>query len=177
MKPTTPTGTDEPADDAVPGDDEVGGEGTRAERIRRRLTAISTRAGPHVLTVDGVLLIVVGVYSLFGAVSSFQGEGFLLVVGGLALILFGLMTIVRWNLTAVRTGLIGLTAGYFASALSEFQTATDPCDIGATFQRCAGHVPGGLPWLVYQGPLLLAILVFVFIAFQPPAPERPGADR
>ena len=109
----------------------------------------------------------VGIYALIGALNTFQGDGFLLVVAGFALIIFGLMMIVGWNLAAVRTGLIGLTAGYFAASLSEFQVATDPCDIGSTLDRCAGHVPGGLPWLVYQGPLLLAMLLFVFIAFEP----------
>ena len=95
-------------------------------------------------------------------------------IAGLALVLFGLMTVVRWNLTAVRTGMIGLTAGYFASALTEFQVATDPCDIGSTLERCVGHVPGGFPWVVYQGPLTLAILTFVLIAFQPLLKSRPG---
>src|SRR4051812_14754227 len=141
MSPETSSATTEPPGEIV-ADDEVTGAVTGRERLRRRLTALAARARPHVLTVDGVLLIVVGIYALIGAANSFQGEGFLLIVGGLALILFGAMTIARWNLSAVRTGLIGLTAGYFASALAEFQTATDPCDIGATFSSCAGHVPG-----------------------------------
>jgi hypothetical protein len=167
MNATMPP-TSDPLDGGRPPEIEMEHTTTTSEQMRTRLSAISARAAPHVLTIDGVLFIVVGIYALIPALNSTQGEGFLLVVGGGALILFGLMTIIRWNLPAVRTGLIGLTAGYFASALSEFQTATDPCDIGATFERCAGHVPGGHPWLVYQGPLLLAILVFVFIACQPP---------
>jgi hypothetical protein len=60
-----------------------------------------------------------------------------------------------------------MTAAYFASALSEFEVATDPCDIGATMERCAGHVPGGQPWAVYEEPLLLAILLFFFLALEP----------
>jgi hypothetical protein len=136
------------------------------QRLRIRLSALMTRMAPYVVSIDGILLIVVGVYALIASTNTFQGEGFLLVVGGIALIVFGLMMIVRWNLTAVRTGLIGLTAGYFASALTEFQVATDPCDIGATLERCAGHVAGGTPWIVYQGPLILAMLLFAFIAFE-----------
>jgi hypothetical protein len=130
-----------------------------------------TRAAPYVVAIDGLLLIVAGASALIASTNSFQGEGFLLVVGGLALVLFGFLMIVRWNLTAVRTGLFALTAGYFATALQEFQVATDPCDIGATFERCVGHVPGGLPWIVYQGPLILAMLLFVFIVFEPLLPH------
>ena len=137
------------------------------ESVRIRLSAVMTRLAPNVVTIDGVLVIVVGVYAVIASANTFQGEGFLLIVGGLALILFGIMMILRWNPSAVRTGLIGLTAGYFASALTEFQVATDPCDIGATLERCASHVPGGTPWVVYQGPLVLATLLFVFICFEP----------
>ncbi len=157
------------------------------DSVRLRLSESMTRVAPYAVAVDGVLLIVVGVYALIASANTFQGEGFLLVVGGLALILFGLMIFLRWNLSAARTGLIGLTAGYFASALTEFQVATDPCDIGATLERCAGHVPGGTPWVVYQGPLVIAMLLFVFIVFEhllepgPPAaaprpPEPPPAE-
>ena len=144
------------------------------EHFRLRLSKGTSRIAPYALTIDGVLMIVAGIYALIGATNTYQGEGFLIVVAGLALILFGLMTIMRLNPTAVRTGMIGLTAGYFASALTEFQVATDPCDIGATLERCAGHVPSGLPWLVYQGPLSLAILTFVLIAFQPLLTSRLG---
>jgi len=166
MSPTTPSGIEEPEDRDIARDEEVVTRMWRVDRLRLRLTAIAPRVAPYVMTIDGVLLIVVGVYALIGAMGAFQGEGLLLVVGGLALILFGSMTIIRRNLAAVRTGLFGLTAGYFASALTEFQVATDPCDIGSTLERCSGHVPGGLPWAVYQGPLFLAILLFVFIAFE-----------
>ena len=140
---------------------------TDTERLRLQLTDMTTRAAPYIVTIDAVLVIVTGVYALIGSINTFQGEGFLLVVGGLALILFGLMMLIRWNLSAVRTGMIGLTAGYFASALTEFQVATDPCDIAPTLARCAGHVAAGTPWIVYQGPLILAMLLFVFIAFEP----------
>jgi len=126
-----------------------------------------TRAAPYLVSLDGILLIVVGFYALIGAANAFQGEAFLLLVGGLALILFGLMVVIRWNLSAVRTGLFALTAGYFATALQEFQVATDPCDIGATLERCATHIPGGSPWVVYQGPLIVAMLLFVLIVFEP----------
>jgi hypothetical protein len=137
------------------------------ERLRLRLSSLMTRVAPYLVAVDGLLLILAGVYAVIGSVGSFQGEGFLLLVGGLALVLFGFMMLIRWNLPAVRVGLIGLTAGYFATALSEFEVATDPCDIGATLERCAGHIPSGHPWVVYQGPLILAMLLFVFIAFEP----------
>jgi hypothetical protein len=140
---------------------------TVAERVRLALTGFATRAAPYAITIDGMLLVVVGLFALVGAANSFQGEGFLLIIGGLALILFGLMMILRWSLSAVRTGLFALTAGYFATALQEFQVATDPCDIGSTLERCADHVPSGVPWVVYQGPLMLAILLFVFIVFEP----------
>jgi hypothetical protein len=146
-----------------------------AERVRLRLTAIATRVAPYAITIDGMFLVIVGLYALVGAANSFQGEGFLLTVGGLAIILFGLLMILRWNLSAVRTGLFALTAGYFATALQEFQVATDPCDIGSTLERCADHVPGGLPWLVYQGPLVLAMLLFVFIVFEPLLTPRSSA--
>ena len=143
------------------------------ERLRRRLDASMGRAAPYVVTIDGALLIIVGFYALIGAANAFQGEWFLLTVGGLALILFGSMMALRWNLAAVRIGLFGVTAGYFATALQEFQVATDPCDIGATLERCATHIPGGIPWVVYQGPLLLAILLFIFIAFEPSLESSP----
>jgi hypothetical protein len=167
MNPSSSSGDEKPQDPVIALDEEGGPSTGVAEGLRLRLTAISTRVAPHVVTIDGTLLIVTGVYALLGAANAFQGEGFLLVVGGLALILFGSMVILRWNPSLVRTGLVALTAGYFASALTEFQVATDPCDIGSTFERCAGHVAGGLPWVVYQGPLLLAMLLFVFIAFEP----------
>ena len=86
------------------------------------------------------------------------------------------------NLAAVPgLGLIGMTAGYFASALSEFEVATDPCDIGSTLERCVGDPVLGTPWVVYQGPLVLAILLFVFIALEtflvtPAAPPPLPAD-
>ena len=137
------------------------------ERVGQRFSEAFTRAAPYIVTIDGVLLIIVGLYAAWSAIGSFQGEGMLLVVGGLAIVLFGVMVIGRWNPAAVRTGLIGLTAGYFATALSEFEVATDPCDIGATLDRCVGHVPGGGPWVVYQGPLILGVLLFIFIAFEP----------
>jgi len=138
-----------------------------ADRLRLRMSEAFTRAAPYIVTIDGILVIIVGVYAAFNALSTFQGEGLLLFVGGLALVLFGIMIIGRWNPVAVRTGMVGLTAGYFAAALSEFEVATDPCDIGATLDRCAGHVPGGGPWIVYQGPLILGVLLFLFIAFEP----------
>ena len=139
---------------------------TIAERLQARVTHAVKRAAPYVVTIDGFLLILVGIYAIVGALNTVHGEGFLLVVGGLALILFGIMVIMRWNPQAVRTGLIGLTAGYFASALSEFEVATDPCDIGSTIARCAGEATVGTPWIVYQGPLILAMLLFIFIAFE-----------
>lgn len=144
-----------------------------AERLRLGLTASMTRVAPYVVAIDGVLVMVAGASALIASTSAFQGEGFLLFVAGLALILFGSMMILRWNLSVVRFGLFGLTAGYFASALQEFQVATDPCDIGATLERCATHVPGGLPWVVYQGPLILAMLLFVFIVFEPLLTSKP----
>jgi hypothetical protein len=140
---------------------------TLAERLRARVTLAMTRAAPYVVTVDGFLLILVGIYAIVGATNTIHGEAFLLIVGGLALILFGIMVILRWSPQAVRTGLIGLTAGYFASALSEFEVATDPCDIGSTLARCVGETTLGTPWIVYQGPLILAMLLFIFIAFEP----------
>ena len=144
------------------------------ERLGLRLSTLMTRAAPYAVAIDGALLIVAGGSALIASANAFQGEGFLLLVGGLALILFGLMMLVRWNLSAVRTGLFALTAGYFATSLQEFQVATDPCDIGATFERCVGHVPGGLPWIVYQGPLILAMFLFVFIVFEPLLTSRPS---
>ena len=137
------------------------------ERLRLRLSAGLTRNAPRIVSIDGVLVFLIGIYALISSLVSYQGEGFLLVIGGLALLLFGFMMVLRWNLPLVRIGLVGMTAGYFASALQEFQVATDPCDIGATFERCVGVVPGGIPWLVYQGPLVLAVLLFILIAFEP----------
>jgi len=124
------------------------------------------------LIVDGAVLALVGLFAAMAAIGSIQGEFPLLLVGGLALFGFGLMTVLRWNLGAARTGLIGLTAGYFATALSEFEVATDPCDIGATLDRCATDVVKGAPWVVYQGPLILAVLAFVFIVLEPLVRER-----
>ncbi len=137
------------------------------EQVRDRISDALERAAPYVVAIDGVLLMLAGGFAIVGSTETFQGEQFLLFIGGLALILFGIMILIRWNPVAVRTGLIGVTAGYFAAALSEFEVATDPCDIGATLERCAGHVPGGMPWAVYQGPLIIAILLFVFVAFEP----------
>jgi len=140
--------------------------------VKQRITERLTHAAPTIVAVDGVLVILVGVYALVNAAFAFQGEAPLLVIGGLALLMFGTMMILRWNLPLVRLGLVGLVAGYFAEALQEFQVATDPCDIGATMERCAGHVPGGVPWQVYQGPLFLAVLLFVLIACQPALSTR-----
>ena len=65
-----------------------------------------------------------------------------LFIAGLALLAFGVMIVFRWNLRAVKTGFAGITTGHFAVALTEFEVATDPCDIGSTLARCAGHVAG-----------------------------------
>jgi hypothetical protein len=119
------------------------------------------------LSADGVAIGLSGVLALTGSLDGEQGERFLLVVAGLALLVFGLMIVMRWKLSAVRTGMFGLTAGYFATALTEFQVATDPCDIGAALERCATDVVKGAPWVVYQGPLILAVLLFIFIVFEP----------
>jgi hypothetical protein len=119
------------------------------------------------LSCDGVVIGLVGLVALLGAANGDLGERFLLFVAGLALILFGVMIVMRWNLSAVRTGMIGLTAGYFATALSEFEVATDPCDIGAALERCATDVVKGAPWVVYQGPMILAMLLFIFIVLEP----------
>jgi hypothetical protein len=146
-----------------------------SERTRRRITAYLTRLSPRLFAIDGALVAIAGLFAIQASIGTFQGEGFLLVFGGGALVLFGLMMILRWNLPAARTGLIGLTAGYFATALTEFQVATDPCDIGAKFARCAGAPVLGAPWIVYQGPLILAMLLFVFIALEPFLPEAAEA--
>ena len=168
MDPAEETGAETHAADPVDAPEEPSAPRLPAtERLRLRLTDSMTRAAPYVVAIDGMLVIVAGASAVIASTSAFQGEGFLLLVAGLALILFGSMMILRWNLSVVRFGLFGLTAGYFASALQEFQVATDPCDIGATLERCATHVPGGLPWVVYQGPLILAVLLFVFIVFEP----------
>jgi hypothetical protein len=71
----------------------------------------------------------------------------------------------------VRTGLTGLTAGYFAIVLTEFEVRTDPCDIGATMAACADHVVTDTPWGLYQGPPILAALLFIFLALEPLVPE------
>jgi hypothetical protein len=110
-----------------------------------------------------VILILLGGIALLGSRDAVQGEGLVLALGGLALVLFGLMMIARWNLSAVRTGLFGFTAGYFAVALTEFEVATDPCDIGATLARCTDDLVMGSPWIVYQAPVILAALLFVFV--------------
>ena len=75
------------------------------ERLRLRLDSWTSRYARYVVAVDGGLVVIVGIYAIIGALDTFQGEGFLLVVAGIALILFGLMMIVGWNLAAVRTGL------------------------------------------------------------------------
>jgi hypothetical protein len=100
------------------------------ERLHLRLSAALTRAAPYIVSIDGALVFLLGVYALVNSAISYQGEALLLFVGGMALLLFGFMMVVRWNLPLVRIGLVGVTAGYFASALQEFQVATDPCDIG-----------------------------------------------
>ena len=64
-----------------------------AERIRERLTAATTRVAPVLFAVDGVLVVLVGLYAIVGSTGTFQGEGFLLIVAGIALVLFGLMMI------------------------------------------------------------------------------------
>jgi hypothetical protein len=126
------------------------------------------------LSVVGVLVALTGVVALIGSSLAFQGEDLLLLIAGIALLAFGVMIVLRWNLRAVKTGLAGMTAGYFASALTEFEVATDPCDIGSTLERCAGHVAGGTPWAVYQGPVVLTVLLFLVIALEPLAsPDQP----
>jgi hypothetical protein len=129
------------------------------------------------LSLDGVLIGLTGVLALVGAFNAFQGEEVVLFIAGLALLAFGVMVVFRWNLPAVKTGLAGMTAGYFASALTEFEVRTDPCDIGSTLARCADHVPGGTPWEVYQGPVFLAALLFFLLALEPYATRsRDGSD-
>ena len=64
------------------------------ERLRLRLDSWATRHARYVVAIDGGLVVVVGIYALIGALNTFQGDGFLLVVAGFALILFGLMMIV-----------------------------------------------------------------------------------
>jgi hypothetical protein len=115
---------------------------------------------------------IAGALALSGAAAAFQGEELLLLTAGLALIAFGVMMVMNWNLRAVKTGLIGMTAGYFASTLTEFEVATDPCDIGSNLARCADHVAGGTPWAVYQGPLVLAVLTFFLLALEPYLADR-----
>lgn len=145
------------------------------EPFRLRLSAWLTRAAPWIIAIDGLVVVLVGLYSVYNSFIAFQGESFILLMAGLGLLLFGVMMMLRWNLPLVRIGLVGLVAGYFGEALQEFQVATDPCDIGATMERCASHVPGGIPWEVYQGPFFLALLLFVMIAFQPALTRE--ADR
>jgi hypothetical protein len=119
------------------------------------------------LSSDGVAIGIVGLVAISGSFNGEQGERFLLFVAGVGLVLLGVMIVMRWNLGAVRTAMIGLTAGYFATAVAEFQVATDPCDIGATLDRCANDVVKGAPWVVYQAPLILAILTFILIVLSP----------
>lgn len=129
------------------------------------------------LVIDGVAVSLVGAFAAFSSFGAVQGEFPLLLIGGLALVLFGAMIALRWNLGAAKTGLIGLTAGYFATALSEFEVVTDPCDIGATLDRCATDVVKGAPWIVYQGPLFLAVLLFVLIVLEPLVAKSRGSPR
>ncbi len=127
------------------------------------------------LSLDGVAIGLTGVVAIMGSTAAFQGEGILLLVAGIALVAFGIMVVLRWKLRAVKTGLIGMTAGYFAAALAEFEVATDPCDIGAHLERCVDHVVGGLPWAVYQGPLILAVLLFFLLVLEPET-TNPGGQ-
>ncbi len=135
--------------------------------IRDGISRAARRAAPVLLAVDGLLVVSTGVVSLSGSLSSVQGEGSLLLVAGAALIGFGLMIAIRWQLASAKAGLIALAAGYFAAALSEFEVATDPCDIGAILASCATDLVKGEPYGVYQGPLILAALAFVVIALEP----------
>ncbi len=136
-------------------------------QVREAWASHRSQIAGSLLSLDGILLGLTGVVALFGAFSAFQGEGLVLFIAGVALIAFGVMVVFRWNLTAVKTGLAGMTAGYFASALTEFEVRTDPCDIGATLERCANHVVGGTPYEVYQEPVFLAVLLFFLIALEP----------
>jgi hypothetical protein len=120
-----------------------------------------------VVRIDGVAIAALGLVAIVGSLGAFQGEAPLLVIGGGALIAFGTMLALRWRVRAARTGLAGLTGGYFATALTEFEVATDPCDIGATLERCANDVAVGTPWSVYLGPLVLAVLFFVSFIVEP----------
>ena len=142
----------------------------QSRRIWAALRQIS--AAEILLAVDGLAVIFAGITALTAAFESVLGEDLLLLVGGGALVLFGVMIVLRSNLQVVRTGLVGLTAGYFASALSEFEVATDACDIGGVLERCATDVTKGLPYAVYQGPLVLAVLTFALIVVEPRVRSR-----
>lgn len=135
---------------------------------RRRLSAIRRfHIARLLLVLDGILLALVGVIALQGSTVAFQGDELPLFIAGIALVSFGVMIVFRWNLRAVKTGLAGLTAGYFAAMLSAFEVATDPCDIASTMAQCVGQVAGGTPWAVYQGPLIIAALLFILLALEP----------
>ena len=119
------------------------------------------------LSVDGIVVVLVGLVAIDGSFAAFQGEQLPLFLGGLALVAFGVMIVFRLNLRTVKTGFAGLVAGYFAAALSEFEVATNPCDIGATFAACVGHIAGGHPFAVYEGPMIVAALLFFLLALEP----------
>ena len=148
--------------------------GARAVALARRVWAYlrNLRAAEVLLALDGAAVVFAGITALTGAFESVLGESLLLLVGGGALVLFGVMIVLRSNLQIARTGLVGLTAGYFASALSEFEVATDACDIGGVLERCATDVTKGLPYAVYQGPLVLAVLTFALIVVEPRVRSR-----
>jgi hypothetical protein len=135
--------------------------------IRDRISRSARAAAPVLLALDGLLVVGAGVLAVSGSLAAVQGEGPLLFVAGVALIGFGLMIAIRWQLAAAKAGLIAMAAGYFAAALSEFEVATDPCDIGAALAACATDLVKGEPYGVYQGPLILAVLAFVVIALEP----------
>jgi hypothetical protein len=118
--------------------------------------------------VDGLVVIVGGALAVFGAVRGpGQGGDLGLLLGGVGGILIGLLMVFRSRLELVKTVLAGLTAGYFALQLSVFQVATTRCDINEVAPECRGLVSDPTPYGAFDGPLVLAAILVVFLLFEP----------
>ena len=98
---------EDPVDPEVVPDPPIDPQLPPLDRLKARLIERLTRAAPYVVSVDGVLVSLVGVYVLVSSFSAFQGEALILIIAALALLLFGFLMVVRWNLPLVRLGLVG----------------------------------------------------------------------
>ena len=146
------------------------------ERMRASAERAVRRAAPWIVALDGLFVILGGVIAVAGAVmGANQGGDLGLLIGGVGGCLIGLLMVFRSRLELVRTVLVGLTAGYFALQLSVFQVATARCDVNEIAPECHGLAAGATPYGLFDGPLVIAAILVLFLIFEPLLHHPPAA--